>query len=420
MAFVTVMAVLIAVVLPYMTVFAAPASGALTGVDGRILTTEQTGDSSDWVEIARYNGSSLIVRANYIKLSGYRNYDPDWQYTSFGTDMKYQNSFVRNKINHWFSGVPDYANWEDVLPPGARLREYTLQHNALSKLGTCNTITAMTDGLSEPTKYKVGIGNDIAFALSYSESANYLSSIHFQRNNNLADQPSNAIAIANVQKVNIPGAYVSGMWLRSPGDCANTVGALDNEGFGRFRVFQFYITSSASQKGYIYPALWVDSAIFGPSGYTVTYDPNGGTGDVVTRQAAANSNYVIEDQGYTNAGFAFAGWNTERNGTGAAYQNNDTIFMSGDINLYAQWTKLSSIVYHSNLFGSDEVYVDYGDNGIFTIKSGDGMFDYNPYVVFFYYWNTEPDYTGIDFYQGTVLGSFSGTLHLYGRWLIET
>ena len=417
----TALAVLLVATATFLPVSAAaPPAGAPTGVNGRILTPAQSGDISNWVEIAQYNGSSLIIRADYIRISGYRNYDPEYNYFSFGTDNKYSNSFLRARINHWFAGVPDYANWEDVLPLDARLRDYTLQHNALSKLGTCNTIAAMSDGLSAPYSYQVGIGADIAFALSYGESANFLSTIHFQRNNSLADQPSNAVAVSNVQKINIPYNYLSGMWLRSPGDVPNTVGALDNEGNGRFRAFQFYVTSSASQKGYIYPALWVDSAIFGPTDYTVTYYPNGGEGSIFSEAAAPNSDYTVKDQGYVNAGYAFAGWNTEPDGSGAAYQNSDIIKITGDVDLYAQWTKIviaPSIVYHFNLY-PDDIFVDYGDNGIFTIKPC--MFT-APLTRHFYIWSTTPQPDdGALLPPGVTFDNFNGTLHLYAIWLIET
>ena len=43
-----------------------------TGVDGRILTPDLSGDVSDWLEIAQYGNSSLIVRMNYININTQR------------------------------------------------------------------------------------------------------------------------------------------------------------------------------------------------------------------------------------------------------------------------------------------------------------------------------------------------------------
>ena len=407
--------------LTFLPAAAAPATGAPVGVDGRVLTTDKTGDISDWVEIAQYNGKSLIVRANFINITGYNYGNSASQYTSFGTDMKYTNSVLRNKINHWFSGVADYANWEDVLPPDARLRDYTYTNNATSIVGTCNTVASMSDGYSLPTAYKAGIGNDVAFALSYGESANFLSTIHFQRNNYLADQPSNDIAKANVNKINIPYNWLTFMWLRSPGDIAGTAGALDNEGSGRYRAFQCYVAYSPAyyQMGLVYPALWVDSAIFGPDiiveDYAVTYHPNTGDGEVKLYMVGLNSNYMIMDQGYTKSGYAFAGWNTQADGSGTAYQNYKVIQITNSINLYAQWKSSSSIVYHSNGSGEADV-IDYGANGTFTIKQN--MFNWPGYT--FYEWSTTPSGLGATLPPTLTFSNFTGTLHLYARWYGDT
>ena len=415
LAAVMAIAMMLTAALPMLSVSAAPGAGPVA-VDGRILTPNQTGDSSNWVEIARYGNSSLIVRADFINIIGGNYYgNPAWQYFSYGNDAKYMTSFIRDRINHWFSGVPVAANWEDVLPASARLRSYTLQHNAVNALGTSNTVAAMTDGLSVPSAYQVGIGNDIAFALSYSESANFLSNIHFQRNNNLADQPSNAYAAANVQKINLPDPTTNFflMWLRSPGDLNGMAAELGNEGRNRFRTFQSDIGNRTS-KGLIYPALWVDSDIFGPTvvTYNVTYYPNGGTGSVNAYPANSNTSYLIMDQGYTRSMYTFDGWNTAADGSGASYQNFNVINITGNVNLYAQWKRESSIVYDAN-GGVGADFVDYGNNGTFTIRSN--MFTRPQYA--FREWNTSPNGTGAILPAGLTFSNFNGTLRLYAIWI---
>ena len=45
---------------------------------------------------------------------------------------------------------------------------------------------------------------------------------------------------------------------------------------------------------------------------------------------------------FTREGYTFVGWNTKSDGTGTAYPNELTItdlIPSGEITLYAQWTK---------------------------------------------------------------------------------
>jgi|GEM_PF-5187202 len=228
-------------------------------VDGRILSGYLAGDTSDWVEIAQYNGYSLIVRANYINIHSSAAYygNPAWQYTAYGKLKSYGSSNVRNQINAWFNGRASGA--ADNLHPNAMLRDYTVQNNALKVLGTCNTQNALGNGLSLPGKQQVGAGNDVAFALSWSESANYLSRSQFRSGLKKPDVPSQADAVENYNKISIPSGRDLGMWLRSPGDALSTAGALANaDGPTGGRVYQMKL----SERGYVYPAVWVDSAIF--------------------------------------------------------------------------------------------------------------------------------------------------------------
>jgi len=216
------------------------------------------------------------VRTSYINRYPNAAYNgkPEWQYVSFGPAANYSTSNVRTAINNWFTGKA--GTGADNLPANARLRKYTMQHNALTVMGTCcNPNLSLTDGLSRPTAYQVGDGNDIAFALSYCESANYLSETYFMRELYIANQPSSPVAVANYAKMNIPAVHFYGMWLRNPGDIANTMGFLTgkfttNPDTGKLtgRVFQEYVTYNDA-KGLMYPALWVNSAVF-TTGHTVT------------------------------------------------------------------------------------------------------------------------------------------------------
>lgn len=80
--------------------------------------------------------------------------------------------------------------------------------------------------------------------------------------------------------------------------------------------------------------------------YTAKYDANGGSG------TTASTSYVYNEEGnlavstFTRAGYAFLGWDTEPNGTGTRYSNNQIIMNltstpNGVVTLYAQWAKVS-------------------------------------------------------------------------------
>ena len=234
-------------------------SEAPEAVNGRILAPDKTGDNANWVEIARNSGYSLILRASYINVypSGHNN-EYAWQRVYYGS-TDYTTSAVRSKINDWFNGSA--AGTADNLPARAALRKYTMQNDAYYVPGYCSGEWLML-GFSKPTAIKIPSGSqDVAFALSYSESANFCSKLYFVRGP-VATLESNDIAKANFAKINIPNEYLYGMWLRSPGDSEGSMGFLGGPfGSASGRASQAPTTDSAIQ-GLVYPALWVDSSIF--------------------------------------------------------------------------------------------------------------------------------------------------------------
>jgi hypothetical protein len=125
---------------------AVPITGATVGVDGRILTAQQAGDTSGWIEIAQNSGFSLIVRQNCIQLM--LGLQPESQYISYGATSSYGSSSVRTKINDWFMGTSKYG---ENLPNNARLRDYTVTNNALSCQGSGIKSIAKAGGISMPT-----------------------------------------------------------------------------------------------------------------------------------------------------------------------------------------------------------------------------------------------------------------------------
>jgi hypothetical protein len=231
--------------------------------DGRILTPEETGDSENWVEIARNGDYSLIVRAHYINIypSGHKN-DPAWNYIYYGANNAYGSSNVRGKINLWFHDPKGIiAGAADKLPSGARLRQFTVQNTAIDIPGTSNSMVGLNDGFSKPIATYIPSGNDVAFALSYGEAANFCSRTYFIRNPNSSNQTSSAIAQKNYGKISIPSENLYGMWLRSPGDLSYTAGILSSIPDSG-RVFQYHLDPNSREYGLVYPALWVHQDIF--------------------------------------------------------------------------------------------------------------------------------------------------------------
>jgi len=232
------------------------ATGAESVVDGRILDNEQTGDG-DWVEIARNGDYSLIIRKDFIKCYRDQSQTDYWTWYApevTGDNYGEPNNFLRQALNKWFNmeinGNPD---GRQTLAKDARLRQYTVQNNAYSIPGSSGKYPAsLTDGFSKPAAYMTGEGNDVAFALSWSEAVSFCSVSSRYRDENFPSLQSGSIAAANYGKIN----NLNRIYLRSAGDSSGTMAIIFGGGSeGRGEVFQ-------NSKAYIHPALWVHRDVF--------------------------------------------------------------------------------------------------------------------------------------------------------------
>ncbi|MDR1735889.1 MAG: hypothetical protein LBR85_03350 [Oscillospiraceae bacterium] len=226
-----------------------------SAADGRILTPQKTGDTAEWVEIAQNGGYSLIVRTKFINTFGSlaQKDNPDYQATAFGTSNAYGGSAVRNKINDWFTGAASVD--ADNLAADANLRKFTMKSNAAVQTGTGTAGPGgKGDSFSKPVAQGAPSGLDVAFALSYSEAANFISDEYGWGGDNFT--PSDTPAQSNFAKLQLPEG--SQFWLRSPGSDSDMAASLSQSG----RVFQSAVDGSNGGLGLLYPALWVDSSVF--------------------------------------------------------------------------------------------------------------------------------------------------------------
>ncbi|MCL2106719.1 MAG: hypothetical protein FWH26_06655, partial [Oscillospiraceae bacterium] len=184
------------------------------GNGGRVLSPEQTGDTVDWIEIARSGAYSLILRSSFLNAYNGYNGDAMWQVATFGANTNYIGSTTQTRINNWFKTITTVTGG-DNLPSDARLRDYTMQNDATTKLGMGSTVSGMTNAFSLPTPFPAGDGDNVAFALSYTEAANFVSITHDVRGMNPEIQPSAAAAVKNFNKL---PSQNQDIWLRTPGD----------------------------------------------------------------------------------------------------------------------------------------------------------------------------------------------------------
>lgn len=71
------------------------------------------------------------------------------------------------------------------------------------------------------------------------------------------------------------------------------------------------------------------------SNHTVTFNNNTGSGSMSDQ--LANSSTALTPNSFTKPGYTFTGWNTQANGSGTAYTNQEVYSFDLDLDLYAQW-----------------------------------------------------------------------------------
>ena len=74
--------------------------------------------------------------------------------------------------------------------------------------------------------------------------------------------------------------------------------------------------------------------------FTVMFDGNGGEGTMPAIDGQHDDRVKIPASTFTRDGYYFVGWNTKANGTGTSYSVGESIILTADLTLYAQWEKL--------------------------------------------------------------------------------
>lgn len=161
------------------------------------------------------------------------------------------------------------------------------------------------------------------------------------------------------------------------------------------------------------------------TGYSVTYNANGGTGSVTdTEKYAKGAEATVMSNSFTNDTKVFLSWNTKTDGTGKTYYPNSTVKITGDVTLYAQWGDKASTVtvtYHSN-FGTDvaQSAAAVANNSKITVEAYNALNLPERTGYSFVGWNTEADGTGRTFAAGAFARvDVTAPNDLYAQWTIN-
>ena len=146
--------------------------------------------------------------------------------------------------------------------------------------------------------------------------------------------------------------------------------------------------------------------------YTVTFYANNGTNNSTTQGMPDSIAMKLNKNTFTKTGYTFTGWNTKADGTGTSYTDEQSVSLSNDLTLYAQWEiNKYTITFNSN-GGTGTLnpqQVSYNT----STKLSKNTFTKDGFK--FTGWNTKADGTGT-LYTNEQNVSLSDNLTLYAQW----
>jgi len=95
-------------------------------------------------------------------------------------------------------------------------------------------------------------------------------------------------------------------------------------------------TFNTRKIGVMFDIGWTEP-ISHPNASWVTFMSNGGTGSMTKQQFFPEEAQNLRINDFKKEGYIFTGWNTQANGTGDSYEDQQSLILSTDITLYAQW-----------------------------------------------------------------------------------
>ena len=152
--------------------------------------------------------------------------------------------------------------------------------------------------------------------------------------------------------------------------------------------------------------------------YTVTYNANGGSGEMKTQTAEEGTEITLTANAFTREGYTFSGWNTAVDGKGTDYADKSTTKLTAETTLYAKWNPNAyKVMFCDDSGNADDAIIETTYDTEFALPETTTLSKtgYN-----FYGWNTEPDGSGKNFKPGEKVKNLTteaGTVTLYVCWL---
>lgn len=149
--------------------------------------------------------------------------------------------------------------------------------------------------------------------------------------------------------------------------------------------------------------------------HTITFNANGGRGNMSSVDADYAELFTIPTNRFTHAEQDFVCWNTEADGSGKTYMDTDKFSVSSDITLYAQWYETYTLKFDGNGGNGYMEDIEVKENSKEQwMKLPKNEF-YSWYDYEFAGWNTKPDGSGISYADGQEI-FISSNMTLYAQW----
>lgn len=148
----------------------------------------------------------------------------------------------------------------------------------------------------------------------------------------------------------------------------------------------------------------------------VTFNANAADATGSTGPQASATSVNLTANGFSRTGYTFAGWNTDQNGNGTPYTDEQSYDFSADLTLWAQWTEVAPTT-HTATFEPN------GGTGTATtqVTSGTVALDLNTFTregYVFAGWNTQQDGQGTPYADGATF-DFSSDQTLWAQWDLD-
>ncbi len=155
--------------------------------------------------------------------------------------------------------------------------------------------------------------------------------------------------------------------------------------------------------------------------YSISYDANGGSGTTAAGSYTSGGvPYPIASNGFTRAGYTFAGWNTQADGNGTNYAPGTGYETSTALTLFAKWSPgVYTIKYNGNgnTGGTAPSDANLTTGVNFSAATNSGSLVKTGYT--FVGWNTAANGSGTDYAAtGTATLTTAQNLTLFAKWQI--